>query len=180
MLHVGASSPLKLWPNDRWLALADTLTRRGYAVVWSGGRGEDAIVRAIDPAGRYPSYAGRLDLTQLWALLADAALLIAPDTGIAHLGRIVGVPTLALFGPGSAVLCGAGEFWRDAPYVAVTLADFPCRDQRVLFKREIDWVRRCARTTEECPAPRCMEGIGLAEVLAAADRLARHPAGAPA
>lgn len=180
VLHVGASSALKLWPNDRWQALANALARRGFAVVWSGGRGEDAIVRAIDPAGRYRSFAGRLDLAQLWALLADAALLVSPDTGVAHLGRIVGVPTLALFGPGSAVLCGAGEFWRNSPYYALTVADFPCRDQRILFKRELAWVRRCARTTKECSAARCMEALGLPEVLDAAERLVRRRVGVPA
>ena len=57
---------------------------------------------------------GALDLAQLWHLLAGAELLVAPDTGVAHLGRIVGAPTVTLFGPGSALLCGAGDFWRDA------------------------------------------------------------------
>jgi len=65
------------------------------------------------------------------------------------------------------VICGAGKFWRDAPYRAVTIETWECRDQRVLFKREIDWVRRCGRSTAECPAPRCMHAIALEPVLAA-------------
>ena len=91
-------------------------------------------------------------------------LLAASDTGIAHLGRVVGVPTVALFGPGSALLCGAGEFWRDVPYRSVTVDPFPCRDQRVLFKREISWVRRCGRSVAECPQHLCMPAIGVATV----------------
>lgn len=176
VLHVGASSPLKRWAADKWCAFADALAQRGFEIVWSGGRGEEAVVGEIDAVGRYRNYAGRLDLAQLFALLTDAALLVSPDTGVAHLGRIVNVPTLTLFGPGSALLCGAGDFWRGAPYRAVTIPDFPCRDQRVLFKREIDWVRRCGRSTKECPAPRCMQAIRLAEVLDAAYGLARLPA----
>ena len=100
-------------------------------------------------------------------MLAKSKLLVAPDTGIAHLARVVGVPTVAIFGPGSAVVTGAGDFWRDAPYRAVTVDPFPCRDQRILFRREIEWVRRCGRTLAECPEPRCMQAVSFDAVIAA-------------
>jgi len=161
VLHVGASSPLKQWAPGRWRELAAWVAARGIVPVWSAGANEQHIVSAIDPARRHPSLAGSLDLAQLWRLLAGAELLVAPDTGVAHLGRIVGVPTVALFGPGSALLCGAGDFWRDAPYRAVTVEPFACRDQRVLFKREIDWVRRCGRSVAECPQHLCMPAIAV-------------------
>jgi ADP-heptose:LPS heptosyltransferase len=90
-----------------------------------------------------------------------------------HLGRLTGAPTLALFGPSSAQLFGPGDFWREVPYRAVTVADFPCRDQNRLFKREIRWIRRCQRTLEECPAPRCLHAIGVDEVAQAALALLR-------
>jgi hypothetical protein len=35
----------------------------------------------------------------------------------------------------------------------------------VLFRRDIDWVRRCARTIEQCASPRCMHAITLDAVL---------------
>jgi ADP-heptose:LPS heptosyltransferase len=164
VLHVGASTPLKQWEREKWRALAARLAMRGLAVVWSGGRDEEAEVAAIDPEGRNASFAGQLDLPQMWHLVKRAWLLVCPDTGIAHLGRIVNTPTVTLFGPGSAVICGAGEFWRASPYRAVTVDPFPCRDQRTLFKREIDWVRRCQRSTDECAAPRCMHAIEAAMV----------------
>lgn len=169
VLHVGASTPLKLWQPEKWLALARHLAGRGLAVAWSGGRGEEAIVAAIDPAGEFPSHAGRLDLPQLWHLLGDARLLVCPDTGVAHLGRIVGTPTVALFGPGSARLHGAGEFWRECPYRAVTVEDVPCRDQHVLFRREVAWVRTCRRSPAQCAVPACMHAIGLDAVVAAVE-----------
>jgi ADP-heptose:LPS heptosyltransferase len=171
VLHVGASSPLKQWAAQRWAQLAQQLVARGIEPVWSGGPGEEDAVSACDPDQRFTSYAGRLDLAQVFHLVRDARLLVAPDTGIAHLGRIVGVPTVALFGPGSAVLCGAGDFWRDAPYRAVTVDPFPCRDQRVLFKRDIAWVRRCGRSVAECPQHLCMPAIGVDMVEKAIDQL---------
>jgi len=167
VLHVGASTPLKQWDPLRWRALAAWLLERGIEPVWSGGRGEEASVRACMPDSNQKNYAGLLSLPQLWRLLANASLLVAPDTGVAHLGRVVGVPTVALFGPGSAMISGAGRFWRDAPYRAVTVADFPCRDQRVLFKRDLAWVRRCGRSLAECPHPRCMDAIEIDAVTAA-------------
>ncbi|HEX8011886.1 MAG TPA: glycosyltransferase family 9 protein [Casimicrobiaceae bacterium] len=167
VLHVGASTPLKRWEPARWAALAARLAASGIEPVWSAGPGEEALVRACDGDRRYRSYAGTLSLSQLWHLIATAALLVSPDTGVAHLGRVVGAPTVALFGPGSAALTGAGVFWRDMPYRAVTVDPFPCRDQRVLFKREIAWVRRCGRTLRECSHPRCMDAIELDQVTAA-------------
>ena len=132
---------------------------------------ETALVQAADPGTRFRSLAGQLDLAQLWHLLAGARVLVAPDTGVAHLGRIVGVPTVALFGPGSALLCGAGDFWRDAAYRAVTVDPFPCRDQRVLFKREIAWVRRCGRSVAQCPRHLCMPAIAVTAVEEAIDEI---------
>ena len=77
------------------------------------------------------------------------------------------------------MVTGAGEFWRDAPYRALTIDPFPCRDQRMLFRREIAWVRRCARTLAECPEPRCMQAISLDQVIAAAADLRRLMAARP-
>ena len=171
ILHVGASTPLKLWMPWRWMQLARELEARGLAIAWSGGRGEELFVRACDPEGRYPSYAGQLDLAQMWRLLAGASLLVAPDTGIAHLGRATWTPTVAIFGPGSPALAAQGAFWRDTPWVSVAEDPFPCRDQQLLFGRQLDWVRRCARTPAECPAPRCMEAIPVARVVAAVEGL---------
>jgi ADP-heptose:LPS heptosyltransferase len=171
VLHVGASTPLKQWDPVRWRALAAWLGGRGIEPVWSAGRGEEAMVRTCIPGSSQRSYAGALELTQLWRLLAHASLLVAPDTGVAHLGRVVGVPTVALFGPGSATISGAGDFWRDACYRAVTVDPFPCRDQRVLFKRELDWVRRCGRSLAECPHPRCMDAVEVRAVTAAIEDL---------
>jgi len=171
VLHVGASSALKLWPAERWRALAEALERAGLRVVWSAGPGETAILDAIDASSSRPRIAGTLSLAQLWHVLAGARLLVCPDTGIAHLGRVVGVPTVTLFGPGSAVICGPGEFFSRMPGRAVTVDPFPCRDQTIQFFREVPWARRCERLygdgPGQCPRARCMEAIEVSAVLAA-------------
>jgi ADP-heptose:LPS heptosyltransferase len=170
VLHIGARNPLRLWSAERWRALAAHLAGRGLTVAWSGGPGEERYVEEVGP-GMPHSYAGRLDLAQLWRLLRNARLLVCADTGVAHLGRVTGVPTVTLFGPGSAVLFGAGDFWRDSPYRAVTIEDFPCRDQHSLFKRDIPWMRHCSRPPTECAANRCMQAIAPEQVLSAIEEL---------
>jgi ADP-heptose:LPS heptosyltransferase len=163
VLHAGASTPLKQWPAERWRDLGERLTARGFAVVLSAGPGEGALLDAIDPARAWPRQPGTLSLGALWHLLAGAALVVCPDTGIAHLARLTGTPTVALFGPGSALLSGAGEFWRESRFTAVTIPEFPCRDQRVTMKRDVAWIRRCERFpgtgAGQCPAPRCMHAL---------------------
>jgi len=168
VLHVGASTALKRWPAERWRALARALRDEGLNVAWSAGPGEQALVAECDPTREFRSFAGALDLAQLWRLLRGASLLVAPDTGISHLGRAAWAPTVALFGPGSQGFCGSGPFWHDTPWLPMAVDPFPCRDQRILFRREIPWVRRCARSTRECAEPRCMHAIGVEAVLEAA------------
>jgi len=121
VLHVGSSTPLKRWGTQKWRLLADGLSANVFAIAWSAGAGEEAEVTMVDPAGRDQSVAGQLDLAQLWRLVKGASLLVCPDTALAHLGRLAGTPTVTLFGPGSAVLCGAGAFWRASPYRSVTI-----------------------------------------------------------
>jgi ADP-heptose:LPS heptosyltransferase len=172
ILHVGASTPLKLWPAANWQALAQRLGARGIGVVWSGGAGEEALVRRIDPEQRYRSYAGTLDLAQLWHLMAAARLFVSGDTGVAHLARLTGVPSVTLFGPGSPQLFGRGRFWRETPSTEVALADMPCRDQDDLFERRRPWIRRCRRTPRQCHhAARCMAQLDVGRVEAAIERL---------
>jgi ADP-heptose:LPS heptosyltransferase len=181
VLHVGASTPLKQWPAPRWRALADRLRADGLRVVWSGGAGERRILDEIAVGVDETDLLGALDLPQLWRLLAGARILVCPDTGIAHLARVVGVPTVALFGPGSSVVHGAGTFWADAAFRAVTVEGFPCRDQHTLYRRDVPWVRRCGRRFDAAAAPAgasdpgacgralCMEAIDVAMVAVAVD-----------
>ena len=177
VLHVGASTPLKQWPAERWRTLADAIARDGTTIVWTGGANERPIFEAVEAREGEIDRVGRLDLPQLFHLLAGASRLICPDTGIAHLARIVGVPTVALFGPGSRVVHGAGRFWSAAPFDVVSIDDFACRDQRTLYRREVAWVRRCGRRFDAAASPAgksdpgacgralCMEALGAVRVV---------------
>jgi len=152
VLHPGASTEVKRWPDARWRDLAQRVEALGCVPVWSGGPGEAELIRKIDPDPRHPNLAGRLGLGELWHLFAGAKAVVCPDTGVAHLGRLIGVPTVALFGPGNAQIHGAGDYWSEVPFEPVTIAQMPCRDQPFIFRREVAWVRRCDRNSTTCVA----------------------------
>lgn len=159
VFHLGASSPHKLWPPDSWLKLISWAEDLGLEVILTSGRGEEALLTVVDPNKRRRHYAGTLDLPQFWQLLRRANFLVCPDTGIAHLARVVGTPTVALFGPGSPDVSGPGRFWKDSAFVALTVKEIACRDQELLFERKLNWVRHCWRTPTECGNPVCIQAI---------------------
>ncbi len=124
VLHVGASSPLKLWDPARWRALAQALERDGLSRGVERGAGREVDPRRHRRRVVARAHRGTLSLAALWRVLAHAKLLVCPDTGIAHLGRVVGVPTVTLFGPGSALMCGPGRFFAAMPGREVTVDPF--------------------------------------------------------
>ncbi len=147
VLHVEASTPLKYWNDAGWLFLAEFLQKNGIRPVWSAGPAGAELLHRIDPASRFPALGHRLDLAQIWHLVSGCSLLVCPDTSLMHIGRLTGAPTLALFGPSSAQLYGAGDFWRDMPFRALQIADLPARDRQRLFKREIAWPQQAVKAT---------------------------------
>ncbi len=69
VLHVGASTPLKQWQPERWLALAAALAARGIEPVWSAGGNENGDRRRLRPHGTLPLHRRR---TRPCATLAPA------------------------------------------------------------------------------------------------------------
>ena len=159
VFHLGASSPHKLWPPENWSKLIAWAKNLELEVVLTSGRGEEKLINDVDPKTNHRHYAGSLDLPQIWQLLRRAKFLVCPDTGIAHLARIVGTPAVALFGPGSPDVSGPGRFWKDSLFISVTIKTIACRDQNLLFERKLDWVRHCWRTPVECGNPICIQSI---------------------
>ncbi len=102
VLHPGSKIPAKRWPAQRFAVLARALTDRGHQVVLTGSADErDLAGRVARAAGLPPDVvlAGRTDLADLAALVADARLVISGDTGVAHLATGYGTASVVLFGP---------------------------------------------------------------------------------
>ena len=161
VLHPGATSPSRLWPVERFAAVADGLARAGLEVVVGGVPSEAATTGALVAACRAPvrDLTGRTSLGAYAALLRDAAVVVANDTGTAHLSAAVGGRVVTLF------LSGDPRRWRHPPALqAVVREDVGCNP--------------CPHLV--CPIDhRCALRISPDRVLREALRLAGLPAGTP-
>lgn len=94
------------WPTKRWTAegfarLGDVLNREYGRVIFVGGPGDLPIVeRIVELMETKPVIAaGKTDLQELAALLAQCDLVISNDSGPVHVAAAVGTPTITIFGP---------------------------------------------------------------------------------
>ena len=92
VLHPGAAAGARRWPVDRFAAVAVALGRE-HRVVATAGPSERDLAEAVGTEVLTP------DLLELAALVADAALVVCGDTGVAHLATAYGTPSVLLFGP---------------------------------------------------------------------------------
>ncbi len=97
-IHGGASAPERRWPLDRFVAVADALSDRGYAIVLTGSASEAGLTGAIARAMRADvlDLAGATSLGTLAALLEQSRLVVCNDTGISHLADALGVPSVVI------------------------------------------------------------------------------------
>ena len=175
IFHLGAGSPLRYWATEKWRALIENAKSAGLNPVLTAGPGEEGLVKQVDPDGRHISFSGSLSLAQMWSLLAGARVVVCPDTGVGHLARLAGVPAVVLFGPGSATLVGGGEFWRTVPDRKVTIPNFFCRDENLLFRRYLPWAGHCGRGVGQCASAKCMHALGIDAVNMAMKELLDKP-----
>ena len=100
-IHAGASSEERRWEVERFAAVADDLAARGLRVVLTGVAAEAGLAGKLARLTRSRPLvlAGRTSLGALAALLAGSRLLVANDTGVAHLATALRVPSVVLFDP---------------------------------------------------------------------------------
>jgi ADP-heptose:LPS heptosyltransferase len=102
VVHIGAGAPARRWPPERFAAVVRHLLVQGREVVLTGDEFERDIALAIATRAGLPHeqvLAGRLNLIELAATVAEAALIVCGDTGVAHLATAFGTRTVLLFGP---------------------------------------------------------------------------------
>jgi len=142
----------KVWPHERYVALARLLLDRRGGTAVIVGRNEEregAAVLAGNIGAGARNIAGTLSLERLFAVLRGARITIGNDSGPVHVSAALGVPTVAVFGPTSVD-------WTAPRGSAVRIVreDIGCAP---CFKRE-------------CPfgSPRCLAQIGVDRVFEAA------------
>ena len=100
VVHVGATAASRRYPAERFAAAADGIAAAsGCQIVFTGADDEASLIDAARASMRMPSIslAGRLDIGQLGALLADAQLLVSNNTGPVHIAAALGTPVVVLY-----------------------------------------------------------------------------------
>jgi lipopolysaccharide heptosyltransferase II len=159
VLHPGATAPSRRYPTESHAAVATALVRdHGWTVVLAGGAAERDVVDEIQRAAPVPtvSMVGSLDLGGLAALISLAPVLIANNSGPAHIAAAVGTPVVDLYALTNP---------QHTPWMVparVLSQDVPCRN--------------CFRS--ECPMGHhlCLRGVPPSAVVEAAVELAPRAA----
>jgi heptosyltransferase-2 len=104
-LNPGATnSRAKQWLPERFAAVGDALAGRTggrVAIVGSAGEARTAehVASLMHDSSRAAVLAGKTTIGELVGVLSHAVALVSNDTGPAHLGAALGVPTVTVFGP---------------------------------------------------------------------------------
>ena len=100
VVHPGASAASRRWPAARFGTAADAIAATtDCQVVFTGGRGEDALVAEAQAGMHQPGFslAGQLTLGELAALIAGAQVTLCNNSGPAHIAAAVGAPVVVLY-----------------------------------------------------------------------------------
>ena len=96
-----ASKAERNWLPERYAAIADYAAKKGYRIMLCGGPSQlevdlaQNIVKLCKTT--IENQIGKTTLTQLLALLNNACIVIAPDTGPAHMAVTQGTPVIGLY-----------------------------------------------------------------------------------
>lgn len=102
VLVPGSAHADKCWPIDRFAELADKLSgdHHKLSIVATGSPSEAHLVESLVRSADTPvvNLAGRTSITELVALLRNAALVVSNDTGPGHIASALATPIVMIFG----------------------------------------------------------------------------------
>ena len=153
IINAGAGWPSKLWPADRFAAVAahlGTAWNLPTLVVWAGQKELEIGQQIVAGAQGHAQFAPPTTLAELAALSRRAKVFISSDTGPLHLAAAVGTPCVGLYGPWPSEVHG--------PYGPRHIA---------LQKARFAGSTRQRRTAP----PQLMEAITVADVCQACDQI---------
>jgi ADP-heptose:LPS heptosyltransferase len=158
LIHPGAGSRRKRWGANRFMAVAGAMREiSGEKVVFLLGPAESDLLPVLQKGVEGRGEICQLqDLMEVMTLMKAATGFIGNDSGLAHLAAIMGVPTVAIFGPSSPTR------WHPlGRAVRVVRGAADCAP--------------CFEISESnCDEPQCLRGVSVDRVLEAAKALAQQ------
>ena len=162
-IQPGASKPEKRWHSERFGILCQKLIKeRGAKILLLGSNEEAELieqVRKFCPRENSLVFTGQ-NMRVVLALLRNCQLLIANDSGLMHLGAMMGTPLVAIFGPGSPK---TSDPYIEPAKKEIITKNFPCSPCRHNFFNE------CKPSPHNKPF--CIEDISVKDVSEGVNRL---------
>ncbi len=158
LLNPNASEliPIRRWPVERYVELAERLLADPRALVALIGSEEDRLaangIAARVSSSRLLNLAGTTSVRELVTLFTLATGLVSNDSGPAHFASLTELPTVTLFGPETPALYGPL-----GPHQTNLYAHFACSP----------CVTASNQRASACQRARCLEAISVDQVLAA-------------
>ncbi len=102
-IHPGDRKIYKQWTSEGFAEIGDSLASFGFQVVFVGHSGDSNKMAEILSGMKKPAFnlSNKLTLGELMALFEIGSLFIGNDSGPMHLASAMGIPVIALFGPGN-------------------------------------------------------------------------------
>ena len=161
VIQPGARKGLRVWPQERYAAVAKALIKTyGFRVVLTGTPAELPVIHGVQDllGGRAVVGAGSIKtLQELTALFERSSLFVGVSSGPSHLAASVGLSTALIFGPETLAQ------WR------------PLGNRHAIMKHEFP----CSPCNQRRACPllgrNCIKSVGVKEVLYGIDLLLKGP-----
>ena len=153
VVNPAAGWPSRLWPLERFAAIAEHLGRKWNLptmVAWAGDREHAMAERVAAGSGGYARLPPATRLLEFGAITRRARLFVSSDTGPLYLAAAFGTPCVGLFGPTLAE--------RTRPY----------GPQHIAIQKRSIGSRAPGRRTA---SPALMEAISVDDVCEACDQI---------
>jgi len=166
-LYPDAGMQIKRWPSSYYIALGKALQQQyGATILVPVGSDPTPSAQIARSIGGSALPWERRSLRELAAVLAEADLVVAADTGPARIAAALNVPTITLFGPS-----WQGRYGQLHPHT--NLQGYPGCPDRIIanFTEQRCWY------SGQCPYEwqTCLEDISVQDVLQAAATYLGNP-----
>lgn len=160
VISPAASKPERNWLPDRYAAFANYVNAQGVSIVLCGGptQMEKELAAEIESSCDFQpiNLVGKTTLKQLLVVLKEAQIVLAPDTGPAHMATTVGTPVIGLYVHSNPK--------RTGPY---TCQQYVVSDYERLLKQQT------GKSIQETPWGKRVKGTGLMKNIQVKDVIAQ-------
>jgi len=165
ILHLGARNEARNLNSPQIMDVINALNYLGFKKIKITGtnknnpRFSDNEISYANKFVQIVDLREKTNLSSLVAELSNANLLIGVDTGVIHLSKALGVPTISFLGQSQSTLFGKDNHYSRSIHIGRN--DLECKDKKTIFGIKRDWIKTCARN--KCPfeTRACIDSLGI-------------------